>query len=79
MKKFVWSIGLFFLLVTFTSKNTPNRNRVNPWAFLREPVIGACFCPYDYDSVGNLCAGRSAYDRYGGREPQCFAYDIGYR
>ncbi|WP_210165084.1 SH3 domain-containing protein [Pseudorhizobium marinum] len=39
---------------------------------LRDPYIGTCDCPYDLMRNGRRCGGRSAYDRPGGRSPQCY-------
>lgn len=37
---------------------------------------GNCPCPYNTDSAGRRCGGRSAYSRPGGRAPLCFPEDI---
>lgn len=39
---------------------------------LRAPVTGSCECPYDFDSRGGRCGGRSAYSRPGGASPRCY-------
>lgn len=36
---------------------------------IRNPRQGVCECPYDYDSLGRLCGGKSAYSRQGGDKP----------
>lgn len=39
----------------------------------RQPLYGqGCPCPYDYDSAGRICGGRSAFSRQGGRSPACY-------
>lgn len=38
----------------------------------RAPIRGSCDCPYDIDSRGNRCGGRSAYSRPGGSNPICY-------
>lgn len=40
--------------------------------------IGNCPCPYNTDSRGNLCAGRSAWCRAGGYSPACNLTKISY-
>jgi hypothetical protein len=42
---------------------------------IREPVSGSCDCPYDTDSAGRRCGGRSAYSRPGGSQPVCYFED----
>ncbi len=37
---------------------------------------GSCPCPYNMDSLGRRCGGRSAYSRPGGESPQCYPKDI---
>jgi hypothetical protein len=37
---------------------------------------GSCPCPYNIDSGGRSCGGRSAYFRSGGASPYCFASDV---
>lgn len=37
---------------------------------------GSCACPYNRDSAGRRCGGRSAYSRPGGAEPMCYARDV---
>lgn len=37
---------------------------------------GNCPCPYNRDSAGNRCGGRSAYSRSGGASPLCYRSDI---
>lgn len=38
----------------------------------RAPRSGSCDCPYDTDSAGRRCGGRSAYSRPGGASPVCY-------
>lgn len=38
----------------------------------RAPVQGSCECPYDTDSAGRSCGGRSAHSRSGGSEGSCY-------
>lgn len=38
----------------------------------REPKAGSCECPYDTDSRGRTCGGRSAFSRGGGRSGACY-------
>ncbi|WP_198806970.1 thermonuclease family protein [Leptolyngbya sp. BL0902] len=38
----------------------------------RAPVQGSCECPYDTDSAGRSCGGRSSYSRSGGSEGACY-------
>lgn len=40
---------------------------------IREPVSGSCDCPYDTDSAGRRCGGRSAYSRPG--EANLFVFE----
>jgi hypothetical protein len=44
---------------------------------IRDPRLGqGCECPYDRDSVGQVCGGRSAYSsRPFGKKPACFTTD----
>lgn len=42
----------------------------------RETYPGNCPCPYDTDSIGRRCGGRSAWSRDGGYSPLCYARDI---
>lgn len=42
---------------------------------LRSPNYGACDCPYDRNSNGDLCGASSAYSRPGGYAPACYAGD----
>jgi len=37
---------------------------------------GNCPCPYNTDSAGRLCGGRSAWSRAGGEEPLCFPKNV---
>lgn len=37
---------------------------------------GNCPCPYNQDSAGRRCGGRSAYSRPGGASPLCYPGDI---
>lgn len=37
---------------------------------------GNCPCPYNRDSAGRTCGGRSAYSRSGGEAPLCYRSDI---
>jgi len=37
---------------------------------------GNCPCPYNRDSAGRQCGGRSAYSRPGGARPICYASDV---
>ena len=37
---------------------------------------GNCPCPYNTDSAGRRCGGRSAYSRPGGASPLCYRSDI---
>lgn len=39
---------------------------------IRGPREGSCQCPYDLDSRGRECGGRSAYSRPGGSSPVCY-------
>lgn len=81
MNKVAWIVGVFLFIVAINSKQSSNngRIRIDPSAPIRRSIIGVCDCPYDLDSEGYSCGDRSAYVKYGGREPQCFAYDLGYR
>jgi len=38
--------------------------------------LGIAPCPYNRDSNGSRCAGRSSHSRPGGNAPLCFASDI---
>lgn len=38
----------------------------------RPAVTGSCECPYDTDSAGRSCGGRSSYSRSGGSEGSCY-------
>jgi hypothetical protein len=78
MNKVAWSVGVFLFLVAINSKQSSNNVRIDPSTPIRRSIIGVCDCPYDLDSEGYSCGNRSAYVKYGGREPQCFAYDLGY-
>jgi hypothetical protein len=40
---------------------------------IREPISGSCQCPYDTDSRGRRCGGRSAYSKPGGESPVCYS------
>lgn len=42
---------------------------------IRAAMSGRCQCPYDTDSRGRSCGGRSAYSRPGGEAPQCYVGD----
>ncbi|MCS6942990.1 MAG: CHAT domain-containing protein [Geminocystis sp.] len=42
---------------------------------IRAPRQGVCECPHDYDSLGRLCGGKSAYSRQGGNKPVCYLED----
>jgi micrococcal nuclease len=46
-----------------STSGTPNRS----------PVQGSCECPYDVDSAGRSCGGRSSYSRSGGSDGACFS------
>ena len=48
---------------------------IDPDAPVREAVSGSCECPYDEDSRGRSCGGRSAYSRPGGADPICYESD----
>jgi hypothetical protein len=37
---------------------------------------GNCPCPYNRDSAGRQCGGRSAYSRPGGASPLCYPRDV---
>ena len=39
---------------------------------------GPCPCPYNTDSAGNQCGGRSAHSRPGGYSPLCYTSDVSY-
>ncbi len=41
----------------------------------RNPVYGACYCPYDFTSNYRLCGEMSAYVRPDGEIPTCFNGD----
>ncbi|PSB22924.1 hypothetical protein C7B61_16475 [filamentous cyanobacterium CCP1] len=53
----------------------PPTPRVNPDAPVRAARQGSCDCPYDVDSAGRSCGGRSAYSRPGGSSPVCYERD----
>ena len=38
----------------------------------RAAVQGSCECPYDTDSAGRSCGGRSTYSRSGGERGECY-------
>lgn len=38
----------------------------------RATKTGSCECPYDRDSAGRRCGGRSAYSKPGGSSPVCY-------
>lgn len=40
---------------------------------IRESISGSCQCPYDTDSRGRRCGGRSAYSKPGGESPVCYS------
>lgn len=37
---------------------------------------GSCACPYNRDSAGRRCGGRSAYSRPGGAAPLCYERNV---
>jgi hypothetical protein len=37
---------------------------------------GNCPCPFNADSAGRRCGGRSAYSRAGGYAPICYAKEV---
>ncbi|MBD1895915.1 SH3 domain-containing protein [Coleofasciculus sp. FACHB-129] len=39
---------------------------------IRNSIPGSCQCPYDTDSRGRRCGGRSAHSKPGGESPRCF-------
>ncbi|MBD2060670.1 SH3 domain-containing protein [Funiculus sociatus GB2-A5] len=39
---------------------------------IRDSISGSCQCPYDTDSGGRRCGGRSAYFKPGSEKPVCF-------
>ncbi|MEM9452488.1 MAG: hypothetical protein AAGA75_28770 [Cyanobacteria bacterium P01_E01_bin.6] len=43
-----------------------------PGSPIRSSVSGSCDCPYDRDSAGRSCGGRSAYSRPGGASSICY-------
>lgn len=42
----------------------------------RANYAGNCGCPYDHDSAGRRCGGRSAYSRAGGASVLCYPSDV---
>lgn len=71
MKSFWKSLCLFVasFLLSITILHTLPVGAQTP---SRAPVSGSCDCPYDSDSSGRRCGGRSAYSRPGGRSPVCY-------
>lgn len=61
MKDFAWCLVIFIFIGSLTSQCSSNNSYSQ----------GMCACPYDSDSRGNSCGGRSAFVRLGGREPGC--------
>lgn len=51
------------------------RAQPQPGSPIRAAASGSCDCPYDTDSAGRRCGGRSAYSRPGGRDPICYVDD----
>ena len=77
MNKVAWIVGVLFFLVAINSKQSSSSRTIDPWTPIYSPTQGErCDCPYDLDSQGYECGYRSAYARYGGREPQCYARDL---
>ena len=72
-----WGAGLlvFIILRNCSIANEPQYKtvitRIEP---IREPIVGRCLCPYDYDRNGNDCGYRSADMIPNGEEPNCYTY-----
>ncbi len=63
---------------TRSARNAPDIGRIKDEIIQRSirAYPGNCPCPYNSDSAGRRCGGRSAYSRPGGRDPICFRNDV---
>ena len=78
MKKLIASVICAALLVPGAALARETDEQVRE-RLIRQSIqsySGNCPCPYNTDSAGRRCGGRSAYSRPGGKAPLCYPEDI---